>query len=229
MPEGTTEYLLGSDPLGRDILSRIVYGSRISLIVGVAAVAIQGSIGVLLGLVAGYYGGLADRLIMRLADLQLSIPFLVLALALIAALGSGLKNVIIVLGLTGWMGYGRVVRAEVLALKHQEFVDAARAIGMRSQRIVFRHILPNTMDSAVVMATLQAAKMMTSEAVLSFLGLGVQPPTPSWGGMVADGRSYVASHWWIALFPGLAIFVTVLSLNLVGDWLRDSFDPTLDG
>jgi peptide/nickel transport system permease protein len=218
--------LLGADALGRDILSRIIFGAQISLIVGIGAVLVQGGLGVLLGLLAGYYRRL-DNLIMRVADVQLGIPFFVLALAVIAVLGPGLTNIIIVLGLTGWVIYARVVRGEVLSVRRRDYVDAARIVGVPDWRIIARHILPNVSSSIIVIATLEVARMIIAEASLSFLGLGVQPPTPTWGGMVADGRNYISVSWWVSTFPGLAILVTALGINLLGDWLRDTLDPGL--
>ncbi len=218
--------LLGADALGRDILSRIIFGSQISLIVGIGAVLVQGGLGVFLGLLAGYYPRL-DNVIMRVADVQLGVPFFVLALAVIAVLGPGLNNIILVLGVTGWVLYARVVRGEVLSIRRREYIEAARVIGSADARILVRHILPNVTSSIIVIATLEVARMIIAEASLSFLGLGVQPPTPTWGGMVADGRNYVAVAWWVSTFPGLAILLTVLGINLLGDWLRDTLDPNL--
>lgn len=229
LPGGNPDFLLGTDSLGRDLLSRIVHGARVSLLVGIAAVVLRGSIGVLIGLIAGYRGGRVDSWLMRLADLQLAVPFLVLALAVMTVLGPGLLNIILVLGVTGWVIYGRVVRADVLSVRERDYVLAARATGCDDPRIVLRHILPNVAASIVVISTLEVARMIIAEASLSFLGLGVQPPTPAWGSMVAEGRDYLATQWWLATLPGLAIFVVVMSINLVGDWLRDRLDPTLRG
>ncbi len=219
--------LLGTDNLGRDIYSRILFGSRVSLIVGLSAVAIAGSLGFVLGLVAGYYRGWVDSLIMRVADFQLSVPFIVLAIAVLGVIGPSLQNLILVLGVTSWVSYARVVRSEVLWLRESEFVLAARAVGARGIRIILYHIRPNVMAATIILASLEVARMIISEAALSFLGLGIPPPTPSWGAMVADGRNYLDSAWWIAAFPGLAIVITVLGINLLGDWLRDTVDPRL--
>jgi len=226
---GEADFVLGGDPLGRDILSRIIYGARISLTVGLLAVLVRGTGGVLWGLLSGYYGGWIDSLLMRLGDVQLALPFLILALAIMAVLGPGLRNVIMVLGITGWIFYARVVRSEVLSLREREFVQAAQVTGARNLRILVRHILPNASASVIVVATLDIAQMIILEASLSYLGMGVQPPTPSWGGMVADGRDYLSTQWWVSTFPGLAIFITVMAINLVGDWLRDVLDPTTRG
>ena len=224
---GVREHILGTDALGRDMLSRIIYGARISLLVGFSATAVQGTIGVLLGLTAGYLGGRWDAVVMRIADVQLAIPFLVLALAVIAVLGPGLRNVILVLGATGWVTYARVVRSEVLSVREKEFVEAARALGSPSLRIMFQQVLPNVSTSILVMSTLGIAHMIISEASLSYLGLGVQPPTPTWGGMVADGRIWLVTSWWVSTLPGVAIFVTVLAVHILGDFIRDWLDPTL--
>ncbi len=220
-------HILGTDPLGRDIASRIVFGARVSVLVGLAAVVVSGVLGVLLGLVAGYAGGRSDALIMRVGDVQLALPFLVLALALVAAVGPSLANLVAVLGVTGWVIYARVVRAEALSLREREFVLAARTVGAGAARIVRRHILPNTVSSIVVVASLQVARMILFEASLSFLGVGVPPPTPTWGGMISDGRAYVTVAWWVPTLPGLALFLTVLGVTLVGDRLRDVLDPRL--
>ena len=225
--EGTTEYLLGTDVNGRDILSRIIFAARISLIVGVTAVAIGGTVGVVAGLLSGYYGGALDSLIMRIADVQLAFPFILLAIAIIAVLGGGLVNVIIVLGVGSWVPYARIVRGQVLSAKNQEYVLAARTVGAHDGVILFRHILPNVIAPAIIIGTFGMAAAIIGEATLSFLGVGIQAPTPTWGNMLADGRAYVASAWWLATFPGLAIMLTVLSINVIGDWLRDYLDPRL--
>ncbi len=218
-------HLLGTDPLGRDIASRLVFGGRVSLFVGFAAVVVAGGVGVLLGLVAGFVRGTWSAVIMRLADIQLALPFMVLALALVAAVGPSLANLIIVLGVTGWVVYARVVRAETLSLREREFVLAARSVGARGSRIVVRHILPNAASSIIVLASLQMSRMMLFEASLSFLGVGVPPPTPTWGSMISEGRGYLGVAWWVSTMPGLALFVTVLAVTLVGDRLRDVLDP----
>lgn len=218
---------LGTDQLGRDILSRLIEGSRVTLAVSAAAVLLGGVAGVLLGLWAGYYGKWADRIIMRLADVQLAFPLLLLALLIIAALGPSLTNLIIVLALTSWVRYARIVRSEVLSLREREFVLAARSAGASSTRIIFRHILPNVTTAILVVGTLELARVIILESALSFLGLGIQPPAPSWGRMLAEGRDYLDSAWWITTVPGIAILLTVLSVNLVGDWLRDHFDPRM--
>ena len=226
LPEGRT-FLLGTDHLGRDILSRLIFGARISLVIGLSAVAVAGTLGTLIGLVAGYRGGRVDDFCMRLTDTMLAMPFILLALAVIAVLGPSLQNIIFVLGITSWVSYARIVRAEVLTLRTREFVAAARVLGGGGSRIVFRHLLPNVLTPVIVIATLEVARMIILESALSFLGLGVQPPTPTWGGMLADGRAYLSTAWWLATFPGLSIMLTVLGINLLGDWLRDVLDPRL--
>jgi len=220
-------HLLGSDNLGRDVLSRTIYGARVSLTVGIAAAALAGSLGVLLGLLAGYLGGWWDTLISRLADVQQAIPFLILAIAVAVIVGPSLTNVVLVLAVTTWVSYFRVVRAEVLSVRESLLVDAARVLGASMPRIVLRHVLPNVSGSVIVIGSLMVANMIIFEASLSFLGLGVQPPTPTWGRMVFDGVQYVDSAWWLSFFPGLAIVLTVLAINLIGDWLRDVLDPRL--
>jgi peptide/nickel transport system permease protein len=225
-PDGRT-YLLGTDHLGRDILGRLIFGARISLIIGFSAVAIAGTLGTLIGLVAGYRGGRVDELCMRLTDTMLAMPFILLALAVIAVLGPSLRNIIFVLGITSWVSYARVVRGEVLTLRTRDFVEAAKALGGSGVRIVLGHLLPNVLTPVIVIATLEMARMVILESALSFLGLGVQPPTPTWGGMLADGRAYLSSAWWLATLPGLSIMLTVLGINLLGDWLRDVLDPRL--
>ncbi len=219
--------LLGTDNLGRDIFSRIAYGARVSLLIGTSAVGLAGALGTVLGLVSGWSRGWVGAAIMRLADFQLSVPFLVLAIALVGAVGPSLQNLIVVLGITGWVPYARVVRSEVLSLREREFVLAARSVGASDLRIMAVHLRPNITASVVVLASLEVARMILSEASLSFLGLGVPPPTPSWGGMVADGRNYIESAWWLSTFPGVAIAFTVLGINLLGDRVRDVIDPSL--
>ena len=224
---GLREHPLGTDHLGRDILSRIVYGGRISLGVGLSAVTLSALIGVSLGLLAGFHGGRADAVIMRVADVFLSIPYILLAMGVVFALGPSLLNVILVMAVTRWVQFARIVRADVLSIREREFVSGARARGNRSLRLLLRHVLPNALTPIIVVATLELAFMIIYESALSFLGLGVQPPTPTWGWMLADGRNYIATAWWLATFPGLAIMLTVLAVNLLGDWLRDTLDPRL--
>lgn len=225
---GSREYLLGTDALGRDIFTRILYGARISLLVGIAAVVLAGAIGISLGLISGFYGGKIDDIIMRIADVQLAIPFILLAIAILTALGQGLDKIIITLGIAGWVTYGRVVRGQVLSWREKEFVEAARAIGVRPMAIMVKHILPNTFASIIVIASFGVANTIIAEASLSFLGLGVPPDVPTWGGMVAAGRDQIITgQWWIYTFPGIAIMLTVLGINTVGDWLRDYLDPRL--
>jgi peptide/nickel transport system permease protein len=220
-------HALGTDHLGRDILSRIIFGSRIALLVGLAAVMISGVLGLLIGLVAGYFGGRLDDFLMRLADVQLAFPFILLAIAVIGVLGPSLRNIIIVIGVSSWVVYARVVRGEVLSIREREYVHAAVALGSRHWRVLMTHVLPNTFTPWLVVATLDMARVIVIESALSFLGLGVQPPTPTWGGMLADGRVYLSTAWWLATFPGLAILITVLGINLFGDGLRDTLDPRL--
>ena len=225
-PDGRTHWL-GTDQLGRDILGRIFFGARIALVVGLAAVAIAGTLGLVIGLVSGYFGGRVDDVFMRLADIQLAFPFILLALAVIGVLGPSLRNIIVVVGVSGWVVYARIVRAEVLSLREREFVQAARAVGSRPARVIIRHVVPNAFTPWLVIATLDMARVIVVESALSFLGLGIPPPTPTWGGMLADGRVYMSTAWWLATFPGLAILVTVLGINLLGDGLRDTLDPRL--
>jgi ABC-type dipeptide/oligopeptide/nickel transport system permease subunit len=225
MDGGTRAHLLGTDQIGRDLLSRVIYGGRVSLLIGTAAVLVSSTIGVLLGLAAGYFAGRVDWTIMTLVNVMLTFPFVLLALAVIAVLGPSLINMIIVLGVADWPLYARVIRAETLAIREREFVLAGRALGMSHFRIIFRQILPNLISVIVVIATLQVARVIILESFLSFLGLGVQPPTPAWGNMLGEGRVYMLNSWWIATFPGLAIFVTTLAINLMGNALRDWLDP----
>lgn len=224
---GTTEHILGTDQHGRDILSRLLYGARVSLIVGLTAVLIGAGFGSTVGLFSGYYGGFLDTIIMRIGDVFLSFPYLLLAIAILAVLGSGLVNVIIVLAIAGWVPYARLVRGSVLSAREEEYIVAARAIGVRDGPLFFKHILPNVFTPIIVYGTFAVAAMIIAEAGLSFLGLGVGTEIPTWGGMLAAGRDYVSTAWWLATIPGLAIMLTVLSINLLGDWLRDALDPQL--
>lgn len=220
-------HLAGTDHLGRDILARLIHGSRISLLVGVMAVAFGGTVGLMLGLVAGYYGGRVDALIMRFTDMQLAFPFMLLALALVTILGPSVLNVILVLAITSWIHYAKVVRGDVLQLRNREFIEAARVLGIPNRRIIFRHILPNVFSSFLVVASFQVAALIIAESSLSFLGLGVPNSIPTWGSMLSDGREYVRDAWWLSVFPGVAIMLAALSFNLIGDGLRDLLDPTL--
>jgi len=222
---GSLTYLLGTDQVGRDILSRMIHGARISLTVGVAAVVVSLLVGVGLGLISGFVGGRIDMVIMTVVDVTLSFPQLLLALAFVAALGPSLTTVIVVLGLTGWERYTRVVRAEVLALREKDFIEAARAMGIGWARTLLRHVLPNTFSSIIVLSTLQVAQAILAEAALSFLGVGTGGTYPTWGQMISLGRNFVTVAWWLPTFPGLAILMTVLAINLVGDRLRDALDP----
>jgi len=214
-------HLLGTDPNGRDVLSRVISGGRVSLLVGVLSMLVAGTLGVLAGMVSGYYGGWPDAVIMRLVDLQLAFPFILLAIFAAAAFGQNLPVLIFILAFNGWRVYARTVRGQVLSLKQREFIEAARCIGATGRQIIFRHFVPNLVMSIVVISTLQVASMIIAESSLSFLGFGVQPPIPSWGRMLGEGRHYINCAWWIGTFPGLAIATTVLGINLIGEGLRD--------
>lgn len=222
---GVREQPLGTDHLGRDILVRIVYGARTSMLIGVSAVAVAAVAGALAGLFAAEWGGLVDEVLMRVADIQLSIPFILLAITVLALLGGSMGSMVLVLVLAGWVIYARVLRSELLYLREVEFVQGARALGASRLRVIFRHLLPNTAGMVVVVATLELANVIILEAALSFLGVGIGPPEVSWGTMLADGRDYLTTEWWIATLPGVAIAVTILGVNLVGDWVRDVLDP----
>ncbi|MBV8150976.1 MAG: ABC transporter permease [Candidatus Eremiobacteraeota bacterium] len=225
MHGGNSSFPLGTDNLGRCVLSRILFGARVSSLVGLSVVAIGGTIGVTAGMVAGYFGGLVDEVIARITDLQLAFPFLLLAVAIVAVIGPSLGTVIIVLGVTSWVQYVRVVRAETLSSREREYVIAASATGASRPRILLRHILPNIASAVIVLATFEVARTVILESALSFLGLGAPPTIPSWGSMLADGRQYIDTAWWLETFPGMAIMLAVLGVNLFGDGLRDVVDP----
>ncbi len=224
---GSWAYPLGTDNLGRDILARLLHGSRVSLLVGFSAVLVAEAAGILLGLVSGYYGGKLDSLIMRVADIFMAYPFMLLTISVIAVLGNSIFNLILVLGLSDWVTYARTIRGSVLSLKQKEFVEASRAIGTPHRVILFRHILPNVVSPLLVLGTLRVANIIIWESGLSFLGMGVPPPMPTWGRMLAEGRLYITDAWWLVTLPGIAIMVTILSINLLGDGLRDALDPRL--
>ncbi len=224
---GTWSNALGTDPLGRDVLSRIIYGARTSLLLGLGAVLIASVVGVALGLVSGYVGGRVDAIIMSVVEVQLSLPYLLFAIAFMALLQPGIGNLILVLVLRSWVVYAQLVRVAVLSMKEREFVTVATALGASDLRILLRHITPNIVAPALVVSTFQLAELIIVESSLSFLGLGVQPPVPSWGSMLSQGREYISSAWWLVTFPGLAIMVSVLGANLFGDAVRDFMDPRL--
>ena len=222
-------HLLGTDHLGRDVLSRVIHGSRVSLVIGFSAVLVGGLLGSAAGLVAGFSRGRLDAVIMTVADAQLAFPFILLAIGIIAVLGPSFPTLVVVIGLSGWVSYARILRSQVLVLRSREFVESIHALGGSLARVVLRHVLPNVLSSIVVIATLELARAIVLEATLSFLGLGIQPPTPSWGGMVQEGREYLDSAWWISTFPGIVLMITSIVVSRTGDWLRDVLDPTLRG
>jgi peptide/nickel transport system permease protein len=224
---GTIEHLLGTDKLGRDMLSRVIYGARVSMAVSLIAIFVSGIIGTLLGVISGYFGGRTDSVVMRLVDISLSLPTILLALVLSAALGPSFTTVIFVISVLLWSRYARLVRGETLAIKERDFIARARVAGASHMRIMLVYILPNVVNSLVVLATLQVGYVILLESTLSFLGAGLPRAQPAWGLMVADGRELIVTAWWVSMFPGIAIMLTVLSLNLLGDWLRDHFDPKL--
>jgi peptide/nickel transport system permease protein len=227
-PDGRT-HLLGTDQLGRDIYSRVIVGSTVSVLVGVVSVLIAGTIGVVIGLVAGFFGGWIDDVLMRIADGLLSIPFIILVVAISGILSPGLGTLMLILGLTGWVTYARVIRGEVLKTRELDYIVAAYAIGQTRANVIFRHILPNVISSAVILAASQVGITILAESSLSFLGLGVRSPTVTWGLMLADGRQYINSAWWMTTYPGVAITITVLGVVFLGDWLRDVLDPKVRG
>jgi len=227
LASGSLAHPLGTDSVGRDMLSRVIFGARISMLVGISSVLVSGVLGTVLGLIGGYWRGAPDAIIMRLAEIQLAFPFILLAIAVLAVLGPGVNNLILVLGTYGWVTYARVVRAQTLSWRETEFVEAARCMGASSARIMFRHILPNVVSSLIVIASFAMATNVLAEASLSFLGLGAPPDAPSWGAMLAGARDYLQDAWWLATFPGLALMLTILAINVVGDWLRDYLDPRL--
>ena len=218
-------YKLGTDPVGRDLISRLLHGGRISLSIGFLTMSFSAIVGISLGILAGYYRGFLDSIISNMVNIMMSFPYILLAISVMAAAWPGYKNLIMVLGLTGWPIYTRLVRAEVVELKGRDFVTAARALGGRDSGVICKHILPNLASSIIVLATFEMARMIIRESFLSFLGLGIQPPMASWGGMLAEGRSYMLNLWWLAAIPGSAIFFTTLGINLMGDGLRDWLDP----
>jgi peptide/nickel transport system permease protein len=225
--DGNPQFPVGTDELGRDILSRLIYGSRASLLVGMTVVGVAASLGSVLGLLSGFYGGLVDTAIMRTVDLFLAFPFFIMALALMSVLGPSFLNVVLVLGLTGWVPFARMVRAETLGLRRRDFVQASLALGARDSELIVRHLVPHLLTPIVVLGTLEIATAIVAEAGLTFLGLGIPPSTVTWGNMLAAGREYVFTTWWLTTMPGVTIFVAVLSINLLGDWLRDVWDPRL--
>jgi peptide/nickel transport system permease protein len=227
MEGGSLTYPLGTDLLGRDILTRIIYGARVSLTVACMTIFLAGFIGITLGLISGYYGGWMDAILMRIVDATISFPLILFAIILIVVIGAGLMNVVLAIAMLQWARYARVIRGEVLSLKERDFVAQARIAGCSAFRIIWVHLLPNVLNILVVLITVEIGRIIIIEASLSFLGAGIPPPAPAWGQMVASGRDYLTSAWWVSILPGIAILLTVLSFNLFGDWLRDTLDPKL--
>lgn len=227
VPPFSDGHLLGTDQLGRDVLGRLILGSRISLIVGFGTVFFALLIGIPIGMMAGYFGGWFDTILMRLVDVQLSFPFILLALVINAIMGLGLRNILITLVIVGWIEYARIARGETLIVREREYIQAAHLMGAREWVILLRHILPNITTPLIVIGTLQVARFIIAEASISFLGFGVQPPTPAWGSMVSDGLEYILSAWWLITFPGLMLALVALAVNITGDWLRDTLDPRI--
>jgi peptide/nickel transport system permease protein len=226
-PPGTPGHPLGTDQLGRDLLARVLHGARLALFIGGCTVLVTALTGGLLGLVAGFVERWPSAVVMRIADVQLSFPFILLALTINAIVGLGLRNIVLSLSAAGWVVYARVVRGEVLSVKQRDFVHAAAALGVGRGRLLFRHVLPNVAPSIIVVASLQFSQFIVAEAAISFLGFGIQPPTPAWGSMLSESRDFLYVAWWLAAFPGLALALTALGVNLLGDWLRDTLDPKL--
>lgn len=229
LPPLTDGHILGTDQLGRDILSRIIAGARVSVIIGLATVLVAGLFGTIVGIIAGYFRGWIDVVLMRIVDVQLSFPFILLVLVISAIIGTGLRNIIISLAIGGWVIFARVIRSEVLSLREQEFITACVATGVPRFQILVRHIVPNLFTPLIILSSLQVATFIIAEASVSFLGFGVQPPTPAWGNMLSEGKDYIFTSWWLITFPGIAIVITALGVNFFGDWLRDTLDPELKG
>lgn len=228
LPPMSENHLLGTDQLGRDVLSRIIDGTKVSLIIGISTVVISGLIGTFIGIIAGYFRGWIDTIIMRIVDVQLSFPFILLVLVINALIGMGLKNIILSLVIAGWVIYARVIRSEVLALREKEFILSCVATGVPNWEIIVKHILPNLFTPVIVLSSLQVATFIIAEASVSFIGFGVQPPQAAWGNMLNEGKDYIFSAWWLITFPGIAIVITALGVNLFGDWLRDRLDPEME-
>lgn len=224
---GTSKYILGVDQQGRDVLSRVIHGARITLIVTTAALALGGTLGVLFGMIAGYYGKWIDELILRVVDVSLAIPLVLVALVVVSTMGQNFGILVVLLSVHAWSTFTRQIRAETLQIKHADYVQLARIVGASTPRLLGRHVLPGLVSTITVIATLEVGTIILTEAILSFLGVGIPPPTAAWGSMIADGRTYVTTAWWVSFFPGIAIVLVVLGLNFTGDWLRDRFDPVL--